>query len=155
MSKTPSQAYTEQVHLVLDSDLNGSKRLFGGTLLAWIDITAAICARRHCGRNVTTASIDDLNFIAPAYANDLVVLCAKVSHVGNTSMEVTVDSYVERLDGKRTHINSAHVVLVALDENERPCKVPALIPETEEEKAAFTAGEKRRDLRRERKKENY
>ena len=155
MRKTPSETYTEQVNLVKDSDLNGSRRLFGGILLSWIDITAAIVARRHAERNVTTVAIDDLHFIAPAHANDLVVLCGKVTHVGRTSMEISVDSYVERLDGTRTLINRAHVVMVALDENECPCEVPALEPETEQEKADFLAGEKRKQLRIRRQQENY
>ena len=73
MKKTPSQTYTEQVNLVRDSDLNGSRRLFGGQLLAWIDITAAIVARRHAERNVTTVAIDDLHFIAPAHAKQTIV----------------------------------------------------------------------------------
>ena len=153
--KTPSETYTEQVNIVKQSDLNGAKRLFGGILLSWIDITAAIVARRHAGRDVTTVAIDDLHFIAPAHANDLVVLCGKVTYVGRTSIEVTVESYVERLDGARSLINRAHVVIVALDENERPCEVPGLRPETDEEKAELLAGERRKQLRIQRQQENY
>lgn len=154
-TKTPSETYTEQVNIVKQSDLNGAKRLFGGILLSWIDITAAIVARRHAGHDVTTVAIDDLHFIAPAHANDLVVLCGKVTYVGHTSIEVTVESYVERLDGARSLINRAHVVMVALDENERPCEVPGLRPETDEEKAELLAGERRKQLRVQRQQENY
>lgn len=155
MTKTPSQTYTEQVHIVRASDLNGSKRLFGGNLLAWIDITAAIVARRHSECNVTTVAIDDLHFIAPAYSNDTVVLCGKMTYAGRTSMEVTVESYVEHLDGTRNPINRAHVVMVALGPDDRPCEVPKLLPETDEEKAQFLAGEKRKQLRIQRQAENY
>ncbi len=155
MKKTPSQTYTEQVNLVKDSELNGSRRLFGGILLSWIDITAAIVARRHAERNVTTVAIDDLHFIAPAHANDLVVLCGKMTYVGRTSMEITVESYVERLDGSRTLINRAHVVMVALGPDERPCEVPGLEPETDEERAEMLAGERRKQLRAQRQMENY
>lgn len=155
MKKTPSQTYTEQVNLVKDSELNGSKRLFGGILLSWIDITAAIVARRHAERNVTTVAIDDLHFIAPAHANDLVVLCGRMTYVGRTSMEVTVESYVERLDGTRSLINRAHVVMVALGPDDRPCEVPGLEPETDAEKAEMLAGERRKQLRIQRQQENY
>ena len=147
IQKTPSQSYTEQVHLVNLADLNGSKRLFGGILLSWIDMTAGIAARRHAGMNVSTASIDRLNFIAPAYRNDLVVLCGKVTYVGRTSMEVRVDSYVEKADGSRTKINEAYLVMVALDDDDKPTEVPALVPETEEEKAEMLAGAERRKNR--------
>lgn len=129
------------------ADLNGSKRLFGGILLSWIDMTAGIAARRHAGMNVSTASIDRLNFIAPAYRNDLVVLCGKVTYVGRTSMEVRVDSYVEKADGSRTKINEAYLVMVALDDDDKPTEVPALVPETEEEKAEMLAGAERRKNR--------
>ena len=147
IKKTPSQSYTEQVHMVNLSDLNGSKRLFGGTLLSWIDMTAGIVARRHAETNVSTAAIDNLHFIAPAYRNDLIVLCGKVTHVGRTSMEVRVCSFVEKSDGSRTKINEAYLVMVALDENDKPCEVPALLCETEEEIADMLAGEERRKKR--------
>jgi len=146
-TKTPSQSLTEQVHLVNLADLNGSKRLFGGTLLSWIDMTAGITARRHTEMNVSTVAIDNLHFIAPAYRNDLVVLCGKVTYVGRTSLEVRVDSYVEKTDGSRTKINEAYLVMVALDENDKPAAVPALIPATEEEKAEMLAGAERRKKR--------
>ena len=147
VSKTPRESYTEQVHLVNLSDLNGSKRLFGGVLLSWIDMTAGIVARRHTGMNVSTVAIDNLHFIAPAYRNDLVVLCGKVTYVGRTSLEVRVDSYVEKEDGSRTQINKAFLVMVALNENDKPCEIPGLIPETEEEKAEMEAGAERRRRR--------
>lgn len=153
--KTPSQSYTEQVHMINHSHLNGYKRLFGGTLLSWIDIVAGTVARRHTGTNVTTVAIDDLHFIAPAYANDLVVLCGKATYAGKTSLEVCVESYVEHLDGTRILINKAHIVMVALDENEKPIPVPPLMPETESEKAEMLAGKKRRELRKLRQKEQY
>jgi acyl-CoA hydrolase len=70
-------------------------------------------------------------------------------------MEVCVKTYVEALDGERGLINTAHLVMVALDEFERPTPVPALIPETDEEKEAWQAGEKRKQLRKVRSKENY
>ena len=146
-TKTPSQSYTEQVHLVNLADLNGSKRLFGGMLLSWIDMTAGIVARRHTEMNVSTVAIDNLHFIAPAYRNDLVVLCGKVTYVGRTSLEVRVDSYVEKTDGSRTKINEAYLVMVALGEDDKPCEVPALLPETEEEKAEMLAGAERRRKR--------
>ena len=148
--KTPSQSYTEQVHLVNLSDLNGHKRLFGGTLLSWIDMTAGIVARRHTETNVTTASIDNLHFIAPAYRNDLVVLCGKVTYVGHTSLEVRVCSFVEKPDGSRTKINEAYIVMVALDDDDKPCEVPALLPETDEEKADMLAGAERKKRRQNR-----
>lgn len=138
--KTPMDSYTEQVQIVSQADLNGFSRLFGGRLMQWIDIVAAVCARRHSGRNVITAMVDKLEFHAAAHANDIVLLTAKVTYTGKTSMEVCVESYVEKSDGRRTLINRAFFIMVAMDEHESPAPIPELCPETEEEKQAWENG---------------
>ena len=145
----------EQTQIVLGEHINGQGRLFGGRIMEWIDIVAAVSARRHCGCNVTTAAIDTLSFKAPAFVNDTIVLVAQVTYAGNTSMEVRVDTYVEALDGERSCINTAYLVLVALDDLGRPTKVPPLLPETEEERAEAEAGQRRTLLRKQRKKECF
>ncbi len=148
MDKRVSESRTEQVHIITQSDLNGYKRLFGGKLMKWVDIVAAVTARRHCEMNVTTAMVDALEFREPAYANDLVVLIGQVTYTGKSSMEVCVRSYVEGLDGKRRIINKAYVVMVALDENEKPAKIPQLILETDYEKEEWKLGKKRYEMRK-------
>jgi len=145
----------EQTQIVLGEHNNGQGRLFGGRIMEWIDIVAAVSARRHCGCNVTTAAIDTLSFKAPAFVNDTIVLVAQVTYAGNTSMEVRVDTYVEALDCERSCINTAYLVLVALDDLGRPTKVPPLMPETEEERAEAEAGQRRTLLRKQRKKECF
>ncbi|MBQ4088987.1 MAG: acyl-CoA thioesterase [Clostridia bacterium] len=137
----------EQVHMLMYEHLNGYGRLFGGRLMEWIDVVAGVVARRHSGCNVTTASVDRLEFIAPAYIGDTIVLEGKITFVGRTSMEVRVDTYVEKLSGKKERINRAYLVMVALDENDKPTSVPALIPETIEEKAEYEAGKRRKAAR--------
>lgn len=146
---------TEHTQIVLSEHINGQGRLFGGRLMEWIDIAAAVSARRHCGYNVTTASVDTLNFKAPAFVNDTIVLVAQVTYAGTTSMEVRVDTYVEALDGERRCINTAYLVEVALDDLGRPTPVPPLLPETEEERAEAEAGQRRTLLRKQRKKECF
>ena len=125
--KKISDSYTEQVQIVLPEHTNGYGRLFGGTLLCWIDIVAAVVARRHSGRNVTTVTIDNLIFKAPAHLNDTVLLCGELVNVGNTSMQVKVETFVETLNGKRTLINTAYLKMVALDKDEKPTTVPHLL----------------------------
>ena len=142
-SKYVSESQTEQVQIVMQGDANGQGRLFGGRLTEWIDIVAAVVARRHSGCEVTTVSIDNLHFKAPAYINDTVVLIGCVTFTGRTSIEVRVDTYAENLQGERNMINKAYVVMVALDENEKPAPVPALTLETDMQRAEWAAGEKR------------
>ncbi len=147
-AKSPRDSRAENVRILLTEDLNGYGRLFGGRLMEWADITAAVVARRHCEKNVTTVFVDDLQFLAPAYSNDTLVLKGSLTYVGNTSMEVRVDTYVESLAGVRKLVNRAHLVLIALDENEQPTKVPKLLLETQEEQAEFELGRKRAERRR-------
>ncbi len=146
-SKTPSESYTESVQILNLSTMNGYNRLFGGKLMEWIDICAAVAARRHANKNVTTVLVDTLEFKEPAYANSLVVLCGKIVYVGRTSMDVRVQSYVETLDGTRHLINSAYLTLVALDENDKPTPVPPLELTTDEERAEWEAAKARREAR--------
>ena len=140
---------TTTVQIVLPQHCNGyaRPRLFGGQIMAWIDIAGAVAARRYAGAAVTTVCVDNLNFIAPAYLNDTVVQEAFVTWTGRTSIEVRVDSYVEKLDGSRTLVNRAYAVYVALDAEENPAAVPALVPETDEERQEYAAALTRREIR--------
>lgn len=153
MEKRVSESRTEQVQILSQGTLNGYKRLFGGKLMEWIDVVAAVTARRHSGRNVTTAAVDSLEFKEAAYANDTLVIIGYITYTGNTSMEICVKTYVESLDGTRRLINKAYVIMVALDENERPTHVPGLILETEEEKREWEQALQRKAERSRRKKE--
>ena len=144
MKKTASS-----VQIVMPQHCNGytKPRLFGGQIMAWIDVVGAVAARRYTRKAVTTVCVDNLTFLKPAYLNDTVVQEAGVTWTGNTSLEVRVDSLVERLDGTRELINRAYLVFVALDENDAPARVPVFVPETEEEKKEYEAAEVRRKIR--------
>ena len=146
-AKTVDDSRVETVHLIRPTHLNGADRLFGGILMQWIDEVAGIVAKRHSMANVTTASVDNLTFLHGAYQNDMVVIKGKLTWVGSTSMEVCVDTYVESLGGERHRINNAHFMMVALDENDKPVKVPKLILRTEDEHLAWSHGEERRRIR--------
>lgn len=157
MEKRPvSYSKSEQVHIVQPADLNAGGRLFGGTLLKMIDELAAIVAMRHAGvKTVTTAAIDNLIFKSGAYVGDLIVLIGYLTHTGRTSMEVRVDTYVERKDGMRYPINRAYMVLVAMDDNNCPTPVPQLILENEFQEEEFRLAQKRRELRMERRRGGF
>jgi acyl-CoA hydrolase len=140
---------TTAVQIVMPQHCNGYKnpRLFGGQIMSWIDIIGAVAARRYTNRAVTTVCIDNLTFLQPAYLNDTVVQEAVVTWTGRTSLEVRVDSLVERLDGSRELINRAYAVFVAIDEEDRPVAIPPFVPETTEEKQEYAAAEERRRIR--------
>ena len=140
---------TTSVQIVLPQHCHGYEkpRLFGGQIMAWIDIVGAVAARRYTHSAVTTVCVDNLSFLNPAYLNDTVVQEATVTWTGNTSLEVRVDSYVERLDGARERVNRAYLVFVALDERDRPKPVPPFAPETEAERREYAAAVERRRIR--------
>ena len=154
-AKRVSESAAEQVQLVLSSHINGYKRLFGGQLMAWIDMLGGVIARRHAEHEVTTACIDNLQFKKAVTINSTLVLKGKMTYVGRSSMEVRVDTFVERLDGTRELVNTCYMVLVALDEKERPTPVPQLIIQTPEEKLEWEAGKKRNELRKQRLQEQF
>ncbi len=140
---------TTSVQIVLSQHCNGysKPRLFGGQIMAWIDVVGAVAARRYTHSAVTTVCVDNLNFLNPAYLNDTVVQEAVVTWTGRTSLEVRVDSYVERLDGSRERVNRAYLVFVALDDQDNPRPVPPFTPETDAEKREYAAAEERRRIR--------
>lgn len=155
MEKRIRDSYAEQVQILTQANINGYDRLFGGQLMEWIDIVAAVVARRHSGYNVTTAVVDTLTFQAPAYPNDTIIICGHITYVGRTSMEVCVKTFVENLDNTRKIINTAYMVMVALDEHEQPIEVPRLKVDTDEEKLEWQAAERRVAMRKQRRKEGF
>ena len=153
--KKVEDSLTEQQYLICPAHINHYGRLFGGQLLKWIDELAGIVAMRHCGSTVTTAAIDNLQFRAPAYTGDMIVLRGCVTCVGRTSMEVRVDTYKEEMDGTRMLVNRAYIDMVAIDSEGVPVEVPELILETDEQRQEYAAAQKRKALRKQRRQEAF
>lgn len=155
MDKHVSDSIVEQVYQLRPEHLNGAGRLFGGTLMSWIDEVAGLVAIRHAQTNVLTASVDHLEFLRGAKQNDLIVLVGKLTYVGNTSMEVRVDTYVESYDGTREQMNRAYLTLVSIDAQNKPKPAPRLILDNDEERAEWEAGKRRKELRKQMRKEGF
>ena len=153
--KKVSDSITEQQYLVCPAHINHYGRLFGGHLLKWIDELAGIVAIRHCGGTVTTAAIDNLQFQAPAYTGDMIVLQGRVTYVGRSSMEIRVDTYREALDGGREIINRAYIDMVSINCKGQPEEVPELLLETEEQRQEYDAAKKRKELRKQHRLEGF
>lgn len=146
-AKTPAESATMNTEVVMPNDTNHVGNLFGGKLMQWLDITAAIAAQRHSGRVVVTAAINHVSFDNPIKQNSIVTLEAKVSRAFSSSMEVFVDVFVENpATGQKTKSNEAILTFVAIDQNGSPLPVPALNPETELEKKRFDGALRRRQL---------
>lgn len=156
MDLTPlpvSHSIVTMTELVLPSHTNALDSVFGGVIMSWIDIAAAISSQRHCKRPVVTASIDDLHFVAPVYKGWIVNLKASVNFTARTSMEVGVRIDAENpIEGRIFHTASAYLTFVALDDHGKPVPIAPVIPETPEQLRRFKAAEQRRQWRLERRK---
>ncbi|MDO5551088.1 MAG: hotdog domain-containing protein [Lachnospiraceae bacterium] len=153
-AKRVKESLTEQAYEVRARYTNAAGRLFGGNLMSWINETASIVGRRHANTTVVTVAVDSLQFTKPVLPGQTAVLVGRVTHVGNSSMEIRVDTFVEDLNGRRQQVNRAYMVLVSMKDG-ITSHVPRLILETEEEKQEWEAGEKRDELRRQRRKEGF
>lgn len=147
-NKPVSRSQVVMTQLVLPSHTNSLDTIFGGTIMSWIDIAAAIVAQRHSGKPVVTASIDKLDFIAPVKKGWVVNLKASINFVSKSSMEIGVRVDAENPITLETfHTASAYLTFVALGDNGKPAAVPGLVLESETEKRRFESGKRRRELR--------
>lgn len=146
--KKVSESRVTMTEMVLPSHTNALGTIFGGTIMSWIDIAAAICASRHSQLPVVTVHMDDMQFIAPVKTGWIVNLNASVNYVGSTSMEVGVRVEAENpRTGIRHHTATAYLTFVALGDDGKPSQVRPVIVETEDDKRRNQAAQKRRDIR--------
>jgi len=148
--KSPKESAVETRYLLMPHQANPQGTAFGGAIVAWIDMVAAMVAQRHCGKEVVTAGIDSLVFKEPIRVGDQVVLKASINYVGRSSMEVGVQvSREDPYGDNRVIATKAHLTFVALDENKRPTAVPPILPKTEQEKRRYENAKLRVKARKE------
>ncbi len=149
--KTPSESAVQTRYLVMPQQANPQGTAFGGAIVGWIDMTAAMAGQRHCGREVVTAGIDSLVFRHPIRIGDHVILRAAINYVSRSSMEVGVQVIREDpYSGAQVVATTAHLTLVALDKDKKPVAAPPLRPETPEEKQRYEDAKLRVQARKER-----
>lgn len=146
--KVADSAIHDQTSVVFPNDLNAYGTLFGGRVLDLCDRVAGVVAKRHSGKVAVTLAIDSVRFLAPAKHGDILVFQAAVNRTWRTSMEIGIKVLKEDFrTSQQVHILSAYFTFVALDDQLRPSPVPAVIPETKEEKRRYEEAEKRRQQR--------
>jgi acyl-CoA hydrolase len=146
--KTPKDSEVSMAEIVLPGHANALGTIFGGQIMSWIDIAAAIAAGRHARSVVVTASLDALHFEAPVKVGHVVHIRAAVNFASRTSMEVGVRVESENpITGERRRTARAYTTFVALDSTGKPTPVPPLVPETAEERRRHAEAQKRRASR--------
>lgn len=134
--------------LMLPHHANGLGHVHGGAIMKMVDETAAIAAMRHAQRPCVTVAIDSMTFRERVEVGELLSCTAMVNYVGRTSMEVGVKVSAENpITGETTHTNSAYLVFVALGDDDRPCAVPELALDSDDDKRRFEEGEERQQYR--------
>ncbi len=147
-TKSSTNASVIISRIMLPGDANQIGIVHGGVIMKEIDNAAGVVAVRHTRRVCVTASIDRLDFHKPSFIGNLVTVKASVNMVGKTSMEIGVRVETEDLmAGTVTHLASAYLTFVALDENRRPVAVPPLTLVTEEDRRRNREALARRALR--------
>ena len=131
-----------------DTNLHGN--IHGGVIMRIVDDVGGATAARHSGGRAVTASMDEMVFLIPVRVGDLVTASAQVNWAGKTSMEVGVRVSAERWDEAGqvpTHVASAYLVYVAVDEFGCPRAVPPVLPQTPAERQREHEAEIRRESR--------
>jgi acyl-CoA hydrolase len=146
--RTVAQSRVEMTEIVLPGHTNQLGTIFGGQLMAWIDIAGSIAAARHARGVCVTASIDALHFVAPVRIGQHVCIWASVNYTGRTSMEI--GARLESEDpktGVRAHVATAYLTFVAIDAQGNPRPIPPIVPESETEQRRHRHAELRRASR--------
>ena len=107
-------------------DTNAGGDIFGGWLMAQVDIAGSIPAVLRADGRVVTAAVRSMSFLKPVRVGDLVSLYAEVTEVGRSSMRVAVEAWVQRRRPRpeAMRVAEAELVYVAIDDRGRPRPVP-------------------------------
>jgi acyl-CoA hydrolase len=148
LPKARAASVTEMTEYVLPQHANVHGTVFGGQIMAWVDLCAAVCAQRHAGRPCVTAFVDEMLFKRPVLIGQVVRLSAEVTATFRTSMEIAVRVLGENtLTGEEWPTVACFATFVAMDDSGKPTPVPPLLVETEDDRSARTSAEKRRRAR--------
>jgi acyl-CoA hydrolase len=146
--KSRAASITDMTEYVLPQHANVFGTVFGGQIMAWVDLCAAICAQRHAGRPCVTAFVDDLLFKRPVRVGQVVRLRAQVRATFRTSMEIEVSVTGEdAMTGEQWPTVECLATFVAMSDDLQPTPVPPLLLESDTDQAAQTAAEERRVAR--------
>ena len=146
--KTSKSSRITLAQLMQPAHANNLGNVHGGWIMKLVDEAGALACMKHAQTRVVTVALDSMVFREPIKLGDLVTLNAEVTYTGRTSMEAEVQVIAENtITGERTHTNTAYLVYVALDENEKPTAVPVLIAETEEDAERMKQAEARQKRR--------
>ncbi len=111
--------------IAMPADSNPSGDIFGGWVLSQMDIAAGICAGERAQCRVVTVALDSMHFIRPVKIGDVLCVYTEIERVGNTSLDIHVEAWVQRDRSRNTvKVTEAKFTFVALGVDGRPRAVP-------------------------------
>ncbi|RYY18306.1 MAG: acyl-CoA thioesterase [Chitinophagaceae bacterium] len=145
--KTVEESQTILTELMIPAYANFGGKIHGGIIMSLMDKVAYVCAAKHAGNYCVTASVDDINFLAPVGVGELVSLYASINHVGKTSMVVGIRVTSQNVKtGDVKHTNTSYFTMIAMDEHNQPSLVPGLTLKTLEQVRRFYQAQNRKEL---------
>lgn len=128
--------------------MNFRGNVHGGHILGLLDKVAYACAARYARKSIVTLSVDQVFFKKPIYVGELVTFYACINYVGTSSMEVGIRVIAENLtEHAYRHTMTCYFTMVAIDEQGKPCPVPALPLRNETEKRRYEEALLRKEVR--------
>ena len=147
--KTVAESQVTLTELMIPSYANFGGKIHGGIIMGLMDKVAYVCAAKHAGAYCVTASVDDIDFLAPVEVGELVSLHASVNYVGKTSMVIGIRVESENVKtNEKKHTNTSYMTMVAMDDNHEPLIVPALILHNDVEIRRFFQAFHRKELKK-------
>lgn len=131
------------------TDVNFGGKIFGGSVMKWIDHAGYTCAVNWAHSYCVTAYVGGIQFLQPIHVGDLVELEAEIMHTGTTSMHISVSVYArDPMVEKQRFTTHCILVFVAVDKEGKPTPVPTFTPATQEERKLNHYARKMIDLRK-------
>ena len=148
-AKKVADSKTVMTEMIMPNDTNPIHNLMGGNLMRWMDVSAGICAGRHCESYVVTVAVDHVSFQKPIPLGDVITLQCSVTRAFSTSVEVYVEVFSADIKGgNMRRCNDAYFTFVAVDdERKRPREVPQVLPLTAEQEKRYEEALRRREMR--------
>ncbi|MGE5355038.1 MAG: acyl-CoA thioesterase [Deltaproteobacteria bacterium] len=147
--KTVNESRTTFTQIVMPNDTNPLGNLMGGNIMRWMDIAGGICASKHSGSFVVTASVDNVSFKSPVKVGDVITINAQVTRAFNTSVEVFIEVFSTTVPSDiPVKSNNAYFTFVAIDPNTfKPTPIKPVVPVSEDEVKRYEGASRRRELR--------
>ena len=113
--------------IAMPADTNHQGDIFGGWLMGQMDLAGGNLAMRRAQGRVATVAVEGMTFISPVAVGDEITIYASILSVGRTSMRIAIEAWRRlRHSDEISKVTSGIFVFVAIDEQRRPCPLPAL-----------------------------